>query len=103
MLDASAAVEIALGTARGPHPASYLVSRGEVMAPDRFFAEAGAALRRMENHGDLFGERATLALRRVGSLGIRRVSTWDLLPAAWMLPDILDDRVGATDRERRGG
>lgn len=85
VLDASAAVEIALGTARGLGLASELTTDSEVMAPDHFFAEAGAALRRMENHGDLTADRARLALRRVRSLRVRRVSTRDLLPAAWEL------------------
>lgn len=85
VLDASAAVEIALDTARGLGLASELPTDSEVMAPDHFFAEAGAALRRMENHGDLTADRATLALRRVRSLRVRRVSTRDLLPAAWDL------------------
>jgi len=55
------------------------------MAPDHFFAEVGSALRRMENHADLFAERAALALRRVLSLRVRRVSTRGLLPVAWEL------------------
>jgi len=85
VLEASAAVEIVLDTARGLGLASKLPTDGDVMAPDHFFAEAGAALRRMENHGDLTHDRATLALRRVRSLRVRRVSTRDLLPAGWDL------------------
>jgi predicted nucleic acid-binding protein len=65
VLDASAAIEITPDTSRGLRLASHLPTEGEVMAPDHFFAEVGSALRRMENHGDLSGERAALALRRV--------------------------------------
>ena len=83
VLDASAAVEIALGTPRGLRLASHLPTEGEVMTPDHFFAEAGGALRRMENHGDLSTDRATLALRRVRSLRVQRVST---LGACYLLP-----------------
>jgi predicted nucleic acid-binding protein len=39
----------------------------------------------MENHGDLSTDRATLALRRVRSLRVHRVSTRGLLPVAWDL------------------
>ena len=85
VLDASAAIEIALDTSRGLRLASHLPTEGEVMAPDHFFAEVGSALRRMENHADLFAERAALALRRVLSLRVRRVSTRGLLPVAWEL------------------
>jgi predicted nucleic acid-binding protein len=85
VLDASAAVEIALDTPRGLRLASHLPKDGEVVAPDHFFGEAGAALRRMENHGDLSADRATLALRRIQALRIRRVSTRGLLPVAWRL------------------
>jgi len=62
VLDASAAIEIALDTSRGLLLASHLPTGGQVMAPDHFFAEVESALRRMENHGDLFAERAALAL-----------------------------------------
>lgn len=85
VLDASAAVEIALDTARGLDLASHITTDGDVMVPDHFFAEVGAALRRIENHGDLSADRATLALRRVRSLRVRRVSTRDLLLVAWDL------------------
>lgn len=51
VLDASAAVEIVLDTARGLGLASKLPTDGEVMAPDHFFAEAGAALRRRRTTG----------------------------------------------------
>jgi len=85
VLDASAAIEIALDTSRGLRLASPLPTEGEVMVPDHFFAEVGSALRRMENHGDLSAERAALARRRVLSLRVRRVSTRGLLPVAWDL------------------
>jgi predicted nucleic acid-binding protein len=85
VLDASAAIEIALDTSSGLRLDSHLPIDGEVVAPDHFFAEAGAALRRMENHGDLPADRATLALRRVRSLRVHRVSTKSLLGVAWEL------------------
>jgi len=50
-----------------------------------YLAEVGSALRRTENTGDLSAERAALALRRVLSLRVRRVSTRGLLPIAWDL------------------
>ena len=85
VLDASAAIGIALDTSRGLRLAPYLPTAAEVMAPDHFFVEVGSALRRIENHGDLSAERAALALRRVLSLRVRRVSTRGLLPVAWDL------------------
>ena len=82
VLDASAAVEITLDTGRSLPLASHLPTGGEVIAPDHSFAEAGAARRPIENHGDLSADRVALALRRVLALRVRRVSTRGLLPVA---------------------
>lgn len=85
VLDASAAVEIVLDTARGLALASRIGAAGDVVVPDHFFAEVGASLRRMENHGDLSADRAALAVYRIRSLRVLRASTRDLLPVAWDL------------------
>ncbi|MHB1445497.1 MAG: type II toxin-antitoxin system VapC family toxin [Acidimicrobiales bacterium] len=85
VLDASAAVEIALDTDTGLRLAGRLSPDDEVIVPDHFYAETGAALRRMEARGVLSVQRTGLALSRILTLATQRVSTKSLLSDAWQL------------------
>ena len=85
VLDASAAVEVVLDTDLGLRLAGQLRPDDEIIVPDHFYSEVGAALRRMERHGDISPERAGLALQRVVSLRTQRVSVRSLVSAAWRL------------------
>lgn len=85
VLDASAAVEIALGTPRGLGLAATLSPDDEAVVPEHFYAEVASALRRMEAGGVLTPERARLALERILTLRVGRVGIFDLIRAAWEL------------------
>ncbi|MDQ6782286.1 MAG: type II toxin-antitoxin system VapC family toxin [Actinomycetota bacterium] len=89
VLDASAAVEIALWADEGSILCTHVLNAEEVVVPDHFHVEGVAALRRMELRGELRGELtaadALEALRQLLALQVRRVSTLPLLSDAWTM------------------
>ncbi|MDA8070912.1 MAG: type II toxin-antitoxin system VapC family toxin [Actinomycetota bacterium] len=85
VLDASAAVEIALWTDDGSILSTHVLNAEEVVVPDHFHVEGVAALRRMELRGELTAADAQEALRQLLALQVRRVSTLPLLPEAWTM------------------
>lgn len=85
VLDASAAVEIALWTDEGCRLASHLRFADEVVVPDHFHLECAAALRRMERRGELTPDDAQAALNQLLALRVRRADTAPLLPEAWSM------------------
>lgn len=84
VLDASAAVEIALNSTRGQYLDSLLSGR-HLHVPELFYSECGAALRRMQLHGDITAVEADRALTHVLSLRADRAMVLPLLPLAWPL------------------
>lgn len=85
VLDASAAVEIALWTRSGSRLAQHLAEADEVAVPDHFYLECAAALRRLERKREVTAEAALAALEQVLALQVRRVDTTPLLHEAWDL------------------
>lgn len=55
------------------------------MVPDHFHLECGAALRRLELHGELTSEEAQAAFDQLLALRVRRVDTAPLLRPAWSM------------------
>lgn len=85
VLDASAAVEIALWTDAGARLAEHVSAAGDLVVPDHFFLECAAALRRLQLHRELSPSEAEAALEQVLAMRARRVDTWPLLREAWSL------------------
>jgi predicted nucleic acid-binding protein len=85
VLDASAAVEIALWTADGSHLAAHVATAEEVVVPDHSHLECSAALRRLELREEITTEDAHAALGQILDLRVRRVDTLPLLQEAWGL------------------
>jgi len=105
VLDASAAVELLLGTAAGRRAADALLG-GAVAAPAHFDAEVLSALGRLARAGKVTEGEVSLGLRRLSRAPIRRYPLAPLLTAAWerranlslrdALYVTLADRLGAT-------
>lgn len=86
VIDASAGVEIALGTPSGLFLAQHIPERGAVWAPDHYSAEVGSAIRRLEViERRLDGRRARRALVEALDLPTRRVGVRSLIESAWPL------------------
>ncbi|MDP9398275.1 MAG: type II toxin-antitoxin system VapC family toxin [Actinomycetota bacterium] len=85
VLDASAAVEIALWTDEGSRLATHLQDADEVAVPDHFHLECAAALRRMERRGELTPYGVQAALDQLLALRVRRADTAPLLREAWRM------------------
>ena len=82
VLDASAAVELLLGTAAGRRAADGLRG-GVAAAPAHLDAEVLSALGRLVRAGDVTDDRAALCLDRLARAPIRRYPIATLLTAAW--------------------
>jgi predicted nucleic acid-binding protein len=85
VLDASAAVEIFLGTPEGRRLAAQTPPRSETHVPEHFYVEVAAAFRRLELAGVLAPDRAAVGFRRLLELTTVRAQVRPLLPAAWAL------------------
>lgn len=84
VLDASAAVELLLGTAAGRRTATLL--RGEsVAAPAHLDAEVLSALGRLARAGEVSEERVASSLGELGRAPIHRYPLSLVLRAAWDL------------------
>lgn len=84
VLDASAAVELLLGTAVGRRTDQAL--RGEtIAAPAHFDAEVLSALGRLSREGEAGEERVELSLGALARAPVRRFPVAPLLLAAWSL------------------
>lgn len=87
VLDASAAVEIALRTWAGRRLQRELPDLIEVWVPEHFYVETAGVLRRTVARGDLSHDRARRALDRLLSLAVQRASVKPLVEEAWVLRD----------------
>jgi predicted nucleic acid-binding protein len=86
VLDASAAVELVLGTPRGTGVAERIFDpRESLHAPELLDLEVAQVLRRFERAGQIDPARAEAALRDFADLAIERYSHRLLLPRAWEL------------------
>ncbi|HVF76630.1 MAG TPA: type II toxin-antitoxin system VapC family toxin [Acidimicrobiales bacterium] len=85
VVDASAGVEVLLGTERGKSLVARVPRPVVEWVPEIYFAEVAAALRRAEMHGRLSGARAAVALDRLLAAPVRRVQVRSLLDEAWAL------------------
>jgi predicted nucleic acid-binding protein len=84
VLDASAAVELLLGTRRGATIASR-VGTEPLHAPHLLDVEVASALRRLEQRGAIDTARAGEGLRLLGDLDVERSPHEGLLQRAWQL------------------
>ena len=86
VVDASVAVEFVLGSSTGRQARDILTEQdGDLHAPELLIAESLSALRRLERHGELTGDRAHEAVRDLLDLPIRRYPTVVLAPRIWGL------------------
>jgi predicted nucleic acid-binding protein len=85
VLDASAAVEMFLGTPEGRRLSAKVPKQSTTHVPEHFYAEVAAALRRMELGGAITPDNAAKAYRRLLALTTHRAQVRPLLPAAWRL------------------
>jgi len=85
VLDASAAVEMALLTTDGARLAGHLPRGSAAYVPEPFYVETAAALRRMELTGAIGSDRALHAVRRVLALRTHRAQVRPLVTEAWTL------------------
>ena len=85
VVDASAGVELLLGTEAGESLRAHLPRPVEEWAPEIYFSEVAGALRRAELHGRLSAARAAVALDRLLATPLRRVQVRSLLGEAWTL------------------
>ena len=85
-VDASAVLEVLLGTDRGARIGDRLLSRGESLhAPHLLDVEVAQVLRRYAAAGDLTSARGLQALRDLADFPIHRYSHDVLLPRIWEL------------------
>ncbi len=87
VLDASAAVDLLLTTARGPHVAGALAGRVEAHVPELFEAEVLAVLRRWLLRGWITLEVAHRAVVELGELALVRHGHAPLRSRVWSLRD----------------
>jgi predicted nucleic acid-binding protein len=86
VLDASATIDLLLGTARGQAVAERVFDpRESLHAPELLDLEVAQVLRRFERARHLDATRAEAALRDFADLPIERYSHRLLLPRAWEL------------------
>jgi len=84
VIDASAVVELVIGSDRAPEIRRALAGAKTVLAPDHLNGETLSALRRLERRG-LPAQRATQAVADLRALPLKRVPTTPLLDRAWAL------------------
>jgi len=86
VLDASAGVELLLRSAAGQRVADA-TSSSSIWVPEHFFAEVGAALRRLTSLGVLTVDQGSACIDRLLSLPAHRVQVRPLMSEAWTLRD----------------
>lgn len=86
VLDASAAVEVLLNTARGRRVATHL-EEPDVVSPELLDVEVASATARLERSGAIDRLVADQMLIRLGRLPVERISHRSLLGQAWELRD----------------
>lgn len=84
VLDASAAVELLLGTARGRRVADHLAGP-DVLCPELLDVEVASATARLQRAGTLRREEADDVIARLALLPVERVPHALLLAPAWSL------------------
>jgi predicted nucleic acid-binding protein len=84
VIDASALVELLLGTATGER-VERAIGDTELVAPDVVNPEVVQSLRGLERGGKLTGARASTAIARLGESQISRVPTRMLLREIWAM------------------
>lgn len=90
VLDASAALEVLLRTARAPGLEARLFTAGETLhAPHLIDLEIAQVLRRYAQVGDLPAARCAEALEDWHAFPLRRYPHAELLPRVWELRDTL--------------
>lgn len=85
VLDASAAVEILLGTNKGAALRAAFPPQAIEWVPEVFFVEVAAVLRRAELGGHITAARAMAALSRLLVAPFQRAQVKPLLREAWSL------------------
>lgn len=86
VVDASVAVEHVLGSSSGRQAQEILAAHdGDLHAPELLIAESLSALRRLERHGEMTGDRARGAVRDLLDLPMRRYPTEVLARRIWSL------------------
>jgi predicted nucleic acid-binding protein len=83
VLDASAGVEMLLGTPTGRRLQARLPTDPRLWVPEIYFTEVASVLRRDEMHGRHDAARVRLAFDRLVSAPLSRVQVRSLLPEAW--------------------
>jgi predicted nucleic acid-binding protein len=88
VLDASAVVELLLGTVRGTRVFERIARSGESLhAPHLMDLEVASALRQLVRIGGLTTPRAAAALSDLGDVALTRYPHGLLLPRIWQLRD----------------
>jgi predicted nucleic acid-binding protein len=85
VLDASAGVEVFLGTQEGHRLSANIPKASTTHVPEHFYVEVASVLRRMELGGVVGPDSAATAYRRLLRLSTIRAQVRPLLPAAWKL------------------
>ena len=85
VLDASAGVEMALQTPIGRQIQAKIPDGATSWAPEHYFSEAVAVLRRLELYGEYDSARIQIALDRLLVAPIKRVSVRPLISEAWLM------------------
>jgi predicted nucleic acid-binding protein len=85
VIDASAGVELLLGTAAGQALQARLPRPLVEWVPEIYYAEVAGVLRRAELSGRMSPARAAVALDRLLSMPMRRVQVRSLMAEAWAL------------------
>lgn len=83
VLDASAGVELALRTPVGRQLQKKIPTGATTWVPEHYFAETVAVLRRHELNQRYGSARIQVALDRLLTAPVRRVSVRPLIPEAW--------------------
>lgn len=85
VVDASAGVELLLGTEAGMALQARLPRPLVEWVPEIYYAEVAGVLRRAELSGRMSAARAAVALDRLLSMPMRRVQVRSLVAEAWAL------------------
>ncbi len=84
VIDASAVVDLLIGSDHTPEIRRAIDGAKTVLAPDHLNGEALSALRRLERRG-LSSQRATQAVADLKALPVKHVPSTPLLDRAWAL------------------
>jgi len=87
VLDASAAVDLLLRTARGERVAERLAADPDIVAPELVYVETLSAMHRLLRAGTLADGEAGELASQLGSLPLRTVPHTALLAGVWRIRD----------------